>query len=137
MQQQDQENVKELSKSALKKLAKEAEKQERRAQVAARLEAEKAAREAASVDVSVGKYGKLPMNQSAERLKKKYLKINNLKDDLQHEQFDMIARVHSKRPVGAKMLFLNLRQRLDTIQSILTVDDNDGISKQMLKFATG
>ena len=132
-----QENVKELSKSALKKLAKEAEKQERRAQVAARLEAEKAAREAASVDVSVGKYGKLPMNQSAERLKKKYLKINNLKDDLQHEQFDMIARVHSKRPVGAKMLFLNLRQRLDTIQSILTVDDNDGISKQMLKFATG
>ena len=49
----------------------------------------------------------------------------------------MIARVDSKRPVGAKMLFLNLRQRLDTIQSILTVDDNDQISKQMLKFATG
>ena len=48
----------------------------------------------------------------------------------------MIARVHSKRPVGAKMLFLNLRQRLDTIQSILTVDENDQISKQMLKFAT-
>jgi aspartyl-tRNA synthetase len=128
---------KELSKSALKKLAKEKEKEARKAEVAARLAAEKAAREAASVDISVGKYGKLPMNQSAERSDQKYLKIAKIIESSTNMNFEMIARVHSKRPVGAKMLFLNLRQRLDTIQSILTVDDNDGISKQMLKFAAG
>lgn len=69
-------------------------------------------------------------------LDKKYLKIAKISDSDKDLNFEMIARVHSKRPVGAKMLFLNLRQRLDTIQSILTVDENDGISKQMLKFAT-
>jgi aspartyl-tRNA synthetase len=46
----------------------------------------------------------------------------------------IIARVHTSRPVGAKMCFINLRQRLDTIQAILTVDESN-ISKQMLKYA--
>ncbi len=48
----------------------------------------------------------------------------------------LIARVQAARPVGAKMVFLTLRQRLDTIQSILT-GEAETVSKAMLKFAAG
>ena len=67
MEKENTAEPKELSKSALKKLAKEKEKEAKKAEVAARLAAEKSARDAASVDVSVGKYGKLEMNQSEQR----------------------------------------------------------------------
>jgi len=46
---------------------KEQEKEKRKREVAEKLAAEKAAREANEVDYSNGKYGKLPLNQSQTR----------------------------------------------------------------------
>ena len=142
-----------LTKSALKKLQKEKEKEARKAQVAARLvsshdltkkAAEKAEREAASPDYSKDFYGSLPMNQSLAR---SGIYAHAHLEDSQKTRIRAIdpghvgsvkifvGRVHTSRPVGAKMVFLNLRQRLDTIQAILTGDEHT-VSKQMLKFAT-
>lgn len=45
------------------------------------------------------------------------------------------ARVQTSRAQGSKMLFLNLRQRTDTVQALLAIRP-EKVSKQMLKWAT-
>ena len=55
------------SKNALKKAAKEAEKAKKKAETAEKLAAEKAAMQDNSHDVSQGRYGNLPLNQSTIR----------------------------------------------------------------------
>lgn len=44
------------------------------------------------------------------------------------------ARVQTSRAQGTKMVFLNLRQRTDSVQALLTVN-TDSVSKQMVKWA--
>ncbi|KAI8915599.1 hypothetical protein EDD86DRAFT_185873 [Gorgonomyces haynaldii] len=124
-----------LTKSQIKKLEKERQKEARRLEVAARLAAEKAAREAANPDHSVGRYGKLPMNQSAEELQQPRIDIQALSSEHVGQTIQLRGRVHVSRPTGSKMLFVTLRQKTNTVQSVLTVDETT-VSKQMLKFAT-
>ena len=46
------------------------------------------------------------------------------------------ARVQTSRAQGSKMVFLNLRQRTDSVQALLTVAPAK-VSKQMAKWAAG
>ena len=46
------------------------------------------------------------------------------------------ARVQTSRAQGSKMVFLNLRQRTDSIQALLSVAP-EKVSKQMAKWAAG
>ncbi|KAI8926904.1 hypothetical protein BC831DRAFT_454295 [Entophlyctis helioformis] len=130
------EDGKPLSKAAIKKLEKQREKDAKKAEVAARLAAEKAARDAASPDYSADRYGKLPMNQSADRSNDVRTRIADIGPDHVGETVLLCARVQTTRAVGSKTFFLTLRQRTVTLQSVL-ITNADTISKQMLKFASG
>ena len=46
------------------------------------------------------------------------------------------TRVHASRVQGSKMVFLNLRQRTDSVQALLALTQGK-ISKQMVKWAAG
>ncbi|KAH7915832.1 aspartyl-tRNA synthetase [Hygrophoropsis aurantiaca] len=127
------------SKSALKKQAKEAEKAKKKAEQAAKKEAEAKARakaEAEVPDCSTGRYGKLSLHQSQSRPNRKRTDISTLSAKNDGEQVLIRARVQTLRAQGSRMVFLNLRQRQDTLQALLQVTDNI-ISKQMVKWAAG
>ncbi|KAI9008277.1 hypothetical protein BC832DRAFT_553613 [Gaertneriomyces semiglobifer] len=130
------EDGKPLSKSALKKLEKEREKERKKAEREAKLAAEKAAREAASPDYSVGRYGKLPLNQSQERTGRERRKIEDLTQNDVDQTVLLSARVQTSRPTGSKKCFITFRQKTVTVQGVLTVDENT-ISKHMQRFAAG
>ena len=123
-----------LSKGALKKLEKLKEKELRKAEVAARLASEKLARESQN-DYAVDNYGALPLNQSAAKPNLTYTPISQITAHHLGKTILLTARIHVSRLTGAKMLFLTLRQKIVTVQSILCVDEKT-VSKQMLKFAT-
>jgi hypothetical protein len=83
------------------------------------------------------------MNQSASKTLVPRTNISGISGEHVGKTIVLRARVHNSRPTGtliiysgAKMLFVTLRQKTVTVQSILTVDDTK-ISKQMLKFASG
>ncbi|KAI8902643.1 hypothetical protein BC833DRAFT_616574 [Globomyces pollinis-pini] len=128
------EDGKPLSKGALKKLEKQREKEAKKAEVAARLEAERIARESSQMDCSVGRYGKLPMNQSKEKTNTVFIDIDHLGPEHADKTVTLKARVQTSRPTGSKMVFFVLRQGIVTAQSLVCVD-NSIVSKQMLKFA--
>ncbi|CDH50826.1 aspartyl-trna synthetase [Lichtheimia corymbifera JMRC:FSU:9682] len=130
------EEGKPLSKKALKKLQKEKEKAERKAATAAKLAEEKAARDAANVDFSQDRYGKLPMNQSQARTDTKYEDITHINGGRAGESVVIRARVHTSRATGNKMCFFVFRQGVSTIQGIITADEKT-ISKPMVKFCVG
>ena len=75
------------------------------------------------------------MNQSTLKTARKTTNIHHISGTLVGTNVLLRARIHASRPTGAKMLFVTLRQKTDTVQSILTVDGSK-ISKQMLKFAS-
>ncbi|KAA8902963.1 hypothetical protein FN846DRAFT_891342 [Sphaerosporella brunnea] len=126
-----------LTKSALKKLQKEKEKAEKAAARKAKEEAEKAAREAANVDHASDNYGKQALNNSATRPRHTYANLANLSAANDGEQIVFRARVQNSRAQGAKMVFLVLRQGVDTIQGLLQVTGDGSVSKQMVKWAAG
>ncbi|KAI0078929.1 aspartate-tRNA ligase [Panus rudis PR-1116 ss-1] len=122
------------SKNELKKRAKEAEKAKKAAEKAARqaeLEAQKAA---ADVDYATEFYGKLPLNQSQTRPRRSRVQIASLNPNQDGETVLLRARVQTSRAQGNKMVFLNLRQRTDSVQALLTVTP-EKVSKQMVKWA--
>ncbi|KAL1408373.1 aspartate--tRNA ligase dps1 [Vanrija albida] len=128
------------SKSELKKQAKAAEKAKKAAERAAREEEEKKKREAAaSVDNAAQNYGKLPLHQSQERLGREWLSFDKLTDADVGKEVVFRARLHNMRPQGAKIVFLQLRQQIETLQGVLVAstkeDDPHQVSKQMLKYA--
>ncbi|EIN13689.1 aspartate-tRNA ligase [Punctularia strigosozonata HHB-11173 SS5] len=124
------------SKNELKKRAKEAEKQKKAAEKAAR-QAELAAKQAASeVDFAADFYGKLPLNRSQSRPKQQRVSIASLNPNMDGQTVLLRARVHTSRAQGNKMVFFNLRQRMDTVQALLTVQP-EKVSKQMAKWAAG
>ncbi|KAI9289528.1 hypothetical protein BC943DRAFT_271876 [Umbelopsis sp. AD052] len=130
------EDGKPLSKKALKKLEKEREKAARKAETAARVAQEQAANDGpVSLDVSAGKYGKLPMNQSQERTGRHREDITKINASRAGETILFRARIQTSRAKSSKLCFFVFRQGVSTIQGILTTDD-DKASKQMIKFGS-
>ncbi|OBZ78533.1 Aspartate--tRNA ligase, cytoplasmic [Grifola frondosa] len=124
------------SKNELKKQAKAAEKARKEAEKAARqaeLEAQKAA---AEVDFATEFYGKLPLNQSQSRPRQVRSQIASFNPNMDGQTVIIRARVQTSRAQGSKMVFLNLRQRTDSIQALLSVAP-EKVSKQMAKWAAG
>ncbi|KAI0307818.1 aspartyl-tRNA synthetase [Multifurca ochricompacta] len=113
----------EPSKNELKKRAKAVEKERKAAEKAARAaeqqrERDEAEEREARLDFAAEFYGNLPLNQSQTRT------------------VVIRARVHTLRAQGNKMVFINLRQRTDSVQAILSVEDGK-VSKFMAKWASG
>ncbi|KAL0072026.1 aspartate--tRNA ligase dps1 [Marasmius tenuissimus] len=116
----------------LKKRAKAAEKEKKAAEKAAK-QAELAAQQAASeVDFATDFYGALPLHQSQSRPGKPRAQIAGL-SSRDGETVLFRARVHNSRAQGNKMVFLNLRQRTDSVQALVIVTP-EKISKQMVKW---
>lgn len=119
-----------LSKNALKKQRKDAEKAKRRADTAAKVEAEAAKRDAS--DQSQGLYGTAPLIQSSEKTGRKWTAVRDLDLEKVEETVLIRTRVHNRRGTG-KLCFLVLRQQYHTVQAVLSVSDK--VSKQMVRFA--
>jgi len=81
-------------------------------------------------------YGKLPLNQSQTRPRRPHIQIAALSPALVGKTVLFRARVHTLRAQGNKMVFLNLRQRTDSVQAVLVVTPGK-VSKQMVKWAAG
>ncbi|KAG8985479.1 aspartate--tRNA ligase dps1, partial [Tulasnella sp. 427] len=121
------------SKNELKRVAKQAEKDKKAAEKAAKQAELKAAQAAADVDFASQNYGALPLNQSQERTGRERIQIANLTDADIGKTVLFRARVQTSRP-QSKMVFLHLRQRLDSIQA-LVLQQAELVSKQMVKWA--
>ncbi|KDQ63697.1 hypothetical protein JAAARDRAFT_29717 [Jaapia argillacea MUCL 33604] len=122
------------SKNELKRRAKEEEKAKKAAEKAAKQAEREAQQAAADVDFASELYGKLPLNQSQTRTRRPRVFIHELNPNLEDQTVLLRARVHTSRAQGNKMVFLNLRQRSDSVQALLTVEP-EKVSKQMVKWA--
>ncbi|PPQ88619.1 hypothetical protein CVT25_010195 [Psilocybe cyanescens] len=121
------------TKSALKKAAKAAEKAQKAAEKVAKQQELAQQKTDAEVDYAKEFYGALPLNQSQSRPRRARDQIASLSDRV-GEPVILRARVQTSRAQGNKMVFLNLRQRTDSIQALLVVTP-EKISKQMVKWA--
>ncbi|KAF9044771.1 aspartate-tRNA ligase [Hymenopellis radicata] len=126
------------SKSELKKQAKAAEKEKKAAEKAAK-QAELAQQQAAAeVDLATENYGALPLNQSQSRPRQERVQITSLSN--RYDQTVLFrARIQTSRAQGNKMVFLNLRQRIDSVQAVVifTPQSPEKVSKQMVKWTAG
>ncbi|KAF8140205.1 hypothetical protein EV363DRAFT_1393117 [Boletus edulis] len=122
------------TKSALKKAAKEAEKAKKKAEKAAKAKELDQARAAADEDYAADKYGRLPLHQSQSRPGRKRTDISTLSAQHHGEQVFIRARIQTSRLQGNKMVFLNLRQRTNSVQALMQITEGQ-ISKQMVKWA--
>ncbi|KAF9786938.1 aspartate-tRNA ligase [Thelephora terrestris] len=125
-----------VSKNELKKRAKQLEKEKKAAEKAAKQAELAKQREAADVDDAVKFYGKLPLNQSQTRTNRPRAQIGDFSPALDGQTVLFRARVNTSRAQGNKMVFLNLRQRTDSVQALLSVSPGK-VSKQMAKWAAG
>ncbi|KAA1468219.1 aspartyl-tRNA synthetase [Dentipellis sp. KUC8613] len=124
------------SKNELKKRAKQAEKEKKAAEKAARQrELEEAKAKEEENDFSANFYGKLPLNQSQSRPNRLRNKISEISAALDGQTVLLRARVHTLR-AQAKVVFINLRQRTDTIQAVLSITP-EKVSKLMIKWTAG
>ncbi|KAI0030665.1 aspartyl-tRNA synthetase [Vararia minispora EC-137] len=124
------------SKNELKKRAKEAEKERRKAEKAAKLaEEEKKRQEAIKIehDFAHNFYGEQPLNQSQARPGESRTHIADLSSELDGKTVIIRGRIHTTRAQGSKMVFMNLRQKSDTVQVLLTLADGK-VSKPMVKW---
>jgi aspartyl/asparaginyl-tRNA synthetase len=87
-----------------------------------------------SQDYAAAHYGKLPLHQSQSRPNHKRTDIATLSAKNDSEHVFLRARIQTSRLQSNKMAFLSLRQRTDTIQAMLAVNDKQ-VSKQMVKWA--
>lgn len=126
------EDGKPLSKKALKKLEAQKKKEQEKAERAAKLEAEKQAKEAQ--DYAKDRYGLDPMIQSQTKTDRKWIRISELSTSMVGQEVLVRARIHTSRGTG-KLCFVVLRQQNHTIQAVIQVDEQ--VSKGMVKFATG
>ncbi|KAE9411062.1 aspartate-tRNA ligase [Gymnopus androsaceus JB14] len=123
------------SKSELKKRAKAAEKEKKAAEKAAKQKEMADQQAAAEVDYATEFYGPLPLNQSQSRPRLPRVDIASLASR-DGETVLLRARIHNSRAQGAKMVFLNLRQRTDSVQALMMVAP-EKVSKQMVKWTAG
>jgi aspartyl-tRNA synthetase len=121
------------SKSELKKRAKALEKEKKAAEKAAKQQEMEKAQAAADIDFAKDFYGQLPLNQSQSRPGRPRVTVASLSSRV-GETVLIRARVQTSRAQGNKMVFLNLRQRTDTVQALLVVT-SEKVSKQMVKWA--
>lgn len=144
-----------ISKSELKKRAKALEKEKKAAEKAAKQQELALQQAAADVvrhylasvhrlfihrlfslqDFATESYGLLPLNQSQTRPHQQRAQISSF-SSRDGETVLFRARVHTSRAQGNKMVFLNLRQRFDSVQALLTAAPGK-VSKQMVKWAAG
>lgn len=126
----------EPSKKALKKAAKQAEKaakKEERKENVQVADASKGADDA--IDVSVGRYGNMPIIQSTERHgDRKLAYVKDVNQKLSEQKVWLRGRLHTSRAKG-KQCFFVLRQQQFTIQCLLMANETN--SKQFVKFAAG
>lgn len=87
-------------------------------------------------DFATAFYGKEPLNQSQSRPRRPRVQITNLNPNMDGETVRLRARVQTSRAQGNKMVFLVLRQRIDSVQALLTVAP-EKVSKQMAKWTAG
>lgn len=120
------------SRSELKKRAKALEKEKKAAERAAKQQ-EIAQLQASADDFATEFYGVQPLNQSQSRTHRPRAQISSF-SSRDGEIVLFRARVHTSRAQGNKMVFLNLRQRIDSVQALLTVAEGK-VSKQMVKWA--
>ncbi|CAH1099155.1 unnamed protein product [Psylliodes chrysocephalus] len=121
------------SKSALKKEAKKAEKAAKKAE---HKQTTSGSQEIVKeeVDVSIGKYGNLPVIKSENKnINRKFITVNELNKKLSNQIVWVRARLHTSRSRG-KQCFIVLRQKEFTIQALLSV--SDAVSKAMVKFSS-
>ncbi|KAJ7595610.1 hypothetical protein C8J56DRAFT_1160012 [Mycena floridula] len=85
------------------------------------------------IDFAKDLYGPLPLNQSQSRPRKERVLISSLSGRA-GETVLLQTRVQTSRAKGNQMVFLNLRQRTDSVQALLIVTP-EKISKQMVKWA--
>lgn len=108
------------------------EKLSKEDRIAQRAEPKAAAVVVDSEDQSVGLYGQLPLIQSSTREGKTFTKIESINKSLVGQTVLVRARVNTVRATGGKMCFLQLRQRLHTLQTILICGEK--VSKAMVNF---
>jgi aspartyl/asparaginyl-tRNA synthetase len=75
------------------------------------------------------------LNNSSSRQNIAYTDLAKISASNDGEQIVFRARVQNTRAQGAKMAFVVLRQGMDTIQGLATVNQEGTISKQMVKWA--
>ncbi|KAH6931331.1 hypothetical protein HPB50_023554 [Hyalomma asiaticum] len=119
-----------LSKKALKKQAKE---QEKAAKKSAKQASENANKQSGDTedDYSEGRYGKLPMLQSAEKTSRQLSRVKDLAPPLSGQYVWVRGRLHTSRSKG-KQCFFVLRQQQYTVQCLVAVSEK--VSKAMVKF---
>ncbi|KAF5287932.1 hypothetical protein FQA39_LY15602 [Lamprigera yunnana] len=116
------------SKKAAKKEMKKAEKEARKA--------ERKSVEATVVedDISVGRYGILPLIQSGSKTpQREFSKVSKIDSSLVNKNVWVRARLHTSRARG-KQCFIVLRQQEYTVQALVNVSET--ISKVMVKFSS-
>ncbi|XP_044751429.1 aspartate--tRNA ligase, cytoplasmic [Coccinella septempunctata] len=118
------------SKKAAKKEQKKAEKASKKAEHRG---GDKQTVVQEEVDISVGKYGVLPLIRSESKVERKYHKVCELTKDNAENEVWVRARLQTVRARG-KQCFIVLRQREFTIQVLVNVSDK--VSKAMVKFAS-
>ncbi|KAK7064177.1 aspartate-trna ligase [Favolaschia claudopus] len=111
------------------------EKEKRAAEKAAKQQELAAQQAAAEVDFATDFYGPLPLHQSQTRprLARSQISSFSARDG---ETVLFRARVQTSRAQGNKMVFLNLRQRSDSVQALVSATP-EKISKQMIKWTAG
>lgn len=117
------------SKNAVKKAQKEKEKAEKAAKRKEQEQQERAKAEAN--DTAKELYGDLPKDGTG---------TSSCGIDSSLEPSTLVtitARVHNARIQSAKLAFLVLRQRTETIQAVVAEGGGQGISRQMIKWAGG
>ncbi|KAF7347783.1 Aspartate-trna ligase [Mycena venus] len=90
---------------------------------------------AADIDFATEFYGALPLHQSQTRPRLPRAQISSF-SARDGETVLFRARVQTSRAQGNKMVFLNLRQRSDSVQALVTVTP-EKVSKQMVKWTAG
>jgi len=126
-----------LSKSAQKKAATKAKKEEMKAQRKDKDNNNAAAQaQTEEEDVSVGNYGTLPLIQSGGDPTKRrvFHKVKDLNETKAEQNVLVRARVQATRGKG-KLIFLVLRQRLFTVQAVISVGPQ--VSRKMVDFVAG
>jgi len=121
-------NGKELSKNARKKLLTTAKKNARKQATAAKQE--QSSQKTAAEDTSKGKYGDLPLIQSQTKTDKKYVDLKSLSKDNAGETVTIRVRMQGNRP-QSRFIFLTLRQQFSTIQGVCS---KPACSPQMMAF---
>lgn len=121
------------SKGALKKAQKEKEKAEKAAKRKEQEQQERAKAEAN--DTAKELYGALPKDLASAGPAP--CDINELTSVAPGGVFTIRARVHNARVQSAKLAFLVLRQRMETIQAVVAEGGGQGVSRQMVKWAGG